>query len=225
MDIHLTAFADCTARCTCLGLGSFVSHSSRPDQRFHSSKTFFKKENTGNLKRWLAGTWMITSQAASTCSQAAWGCPPGWTCPKHLHLEARHQNSGPAHLFISPHSQTRSWVGAVTPLTQSGTSTLFTFEDHALIFISAWGHQPTSRDPLNPSSPLSPSLLENQTRWERAFLAESNPHQGGAWLTAGPSSHSYTTGITWPFVKGPYSQYSQSAPWQELVHNQGKILN
>lgn len=144
VDIHLTASADCTARRTChLGLGSFISPSSRPDQRFYSSKTFFKKENAGNLKRWLAGTWMISSQAASTCSQAARGRPPGWTCPKHL--EARHQNSGSAHLFISPHSQTKSWVGALTALTQSGTSMHWSSSQHEV------SNQPETPEPLIPS--------------------------------------------------------------------------
>lgn len=134
--------------------------------------------NVWILKRWRAGTWMTTSQAASTCSQAARGCPPGWTCPKHLHLEARHQNSGPAQLFISPHSQTRCWVGAVTPLIQ--TPPLFTFEDHGLIFIPAWGHQPTSRDPWTPPPLYHPACWkirqgEKEHSWQSPTLTRDEP--------------------------------------------------
>lgn len=207
--IFISASADCTARCTCrLGCGSFISHSSRTDQRFHSSKTFFKKENTGNLKRWLAGAWMITSQAAPTCSQAARGCPPGWTCPKHLHLEARHKNSGPAPLFISPHSQTRSWVEVVTPLTQSGTSTLLRTMD--------WSS--SQHEVINQPAETPEPLLQHS--WQSPTLTRDEPDSLPAvWPKL--TLPRYRDG---PSLRGPTANIP-TAPWQELVHNQGKILN
>lgn len=133
-------------------------------QRCNASKTFFKKENAGNLK--------------------PWGCPPGWTCPKHL---------------PSLTNQILSWAG---------NSSDPEWDIHTFHIQGPTDLHPSMRSSTNQPAeipePLLPSITQlagKSDKVRKSLPGRVQPSPGMS-LTHGcqrnPSSHSHATGITWP---------------------------